>query len=281
MKKMHMIIRLATIAGFSVFVQSVSMGSPYAYLPKPYPQFDPHPYPTPWPPIAVPVGYDQLLSRGCAVTSSDPDPIVGRLSYVTDGQKERGDSAYLELGPGLQWIQIDLGGECEVHAVCIWRYNAWALGVYRDVICQISNDSECKSGVVTVFNNDYDNSVGFGVGKDLEYMESHFGRSFAVDAVKGRYVRCYSRGSTASEMNHYTEIEVFGKLFDATQKEKGSKPSPTILMSKENAEIYDALPEPPAGKTWLKIEYPRGSFLVKRQGASIVSKEPQEIRGEK
>ena len=31
------------------------------------------------------------------------------------------------------------------------------------------------------------------------------------EGVKGRYVRLYSKGNTANEMNHYTEVEVFGK----------------------------------------------------------------------
>ena len=28
--------------------------------------------------------------------------------------------------------------------------------------------------------------------------------------MKGRYVRCYSKGSTADDQNHYTEVEVYG-----------------------------------------------------------------------
>jgi hypothetical protein len=64
------------------------------------------------------------------------------------------------------------------------------------VIIQISNDSKFFEGVVTVFNNDYDNSAGLGKGQDKEYIESLYGKAFAVDAVKGRYVRCYSRGNT-------------------------------------------------------------------------------------
>jgi hypothetical protein len=31
-----------------------------------------------------------------------------------------------------------------------------------------------------------------------------------VKAVKGRYVRCYSKGSTYSALNRYTEVEVWG-----------------------------------------------------------------------
>ena len=159
-------------------------------------------------PIMVPVGCDVLLSRDCKITSSDPDPIIGELPYITDGDKEW--DAYVEIGPGTQWVQIDLEQEREIHAMCVWHYHGEPR-VYRDVICQISNDPDFIDGVVTVFNNDHDNSSKLGVGKDKEYIETHEGRPFAVNAVKGRYVRFYCRGNTTNEMNHYTEIEVYGK----------------------------------------------------------------------
>jgi hypothetical protein len=65
--------------------------------------------------------------------------------------------------------------------------------------------------VRTVFNNDNDNSSGLGIGKDKEYIETFQGRPFIVKGIKARYVRLYSNGSTSSEMNHYVEVEVYGK----------------------------------------------------------------------
>ena len=195
-----------------------------------YQELDSYPNYEPRPPILVPVGCDKLLSRGCKVTSSEDDkggPIIGKLEDITDGIKEcNHDVMYVELGPRPQWIQIDLGEEKEIHAICIWHYHclfssysSFRFGrIYRDVICQISNDPKFIDGVVTVFNNDHDNSTGIGVGKDLEYIESRFGRPFAVDAVKGRYVRCYSRGNTDNAMNHYLEVEVFGRHIERKQK---------------------------------------------------------------
>ena len=159
-------------------------------------------------PIFVPVGCEHLLSRDCEVTSSDPDPIIGELSYITDGDKEY--DAYVELAPGTQWVQVDLGEEREIYAACVWHFHGEPR-VYRDVVCQISNDPDFIDDVVTVFNNDHDNSSKLGAGKDKEYLESNHGRPFAVNAVKARYVRFYSRGNTTNEVNHYTEIEVYGK----------------------------------------------------------------------
>jgi len=164
----------------------------------------------PYDPIMVPVGCDKLLSLNCKVTSSDSDPIIGELAYITDGDKEHDAATYVELGPQTQWVQIDLGKEREIWGACIWHYHG-EVRVYRDVIVQISNDADFIDGVVTVFNNDHDNSSKQGVGKDKEYIETREGRPFSIDAVKGRYVRFYSRGNTSNEMNHYTEIEIYGK----------------------------------------------------------------------
>lgn len=163
-----------------------------------------------YPPIEVPAGCDKVLSKGCNVTSSDPEPLVGELSLITDGDKEHDAETYVEFGPGKQWVQIDLGKEHEIYAACVWHYHGEARA-YRDVICQISNDPDFVEGVATVFNNDHDDSSGLGGGREKEYVESNEGRPFAIDGVKGRYLRFYSNGNTSNEMNHYTEIEVYGK----------------------------------------------------------------------
>jgi hypothetical protein len=164
----------------------------------------------PYPALMVPAGCDKVLSLNCKVTSSDPEPIVGELSYITDGEKEYNFATVVELSHGVQWVQIDLGKACEIYGACVW-HNFFEPRVYRDVVCQISNDPDFIDGVVTVFNNDHDNSSKLGAGKDKEYIETNEGRPFPVNAVKGRYVRFYSRGNTSNEMNHYTEIEVYGK----------------------------------------------------------------------
>jgi hypothetical protein len=164
----------------------------------------------PRPAIEVPAGADQVLSRDCKVTSSDPEPIIGELAFITDGDKEHDSSTYVEIGPGTQWVQLDLGQAREIRAVCVWHYHGEPR-VYRDVVCQISNDPDFVDGVETVFNNDHDESSGLGAGKDLECIETYEGRPFAVNGVKGRYVRLYSKGNTSNEMNHYTEAEVYGR----------------------------------------------------------------------
>jgi hypothetical protein len=150
-----------------------------------------------------------LLSSEKAVTSSDWQPVIGELEFVTDGEKSGEDGYYVELGPSVQYVQIDLGQISALHAVLIWHYHSQAR-VYRDVIVQVSNDPDFVDGVNTVFNNDHDNSAGLGIGRDKEYIETNDGRLVDPRGIEGRYIRLYSRGNTSNEMNHYVEVEVYG-----------------------------------------------------------------------
>jgi hypothetical protein len=160
------------------------------------------------PPFMVPVG-TKLLSLKRPVTSSDSAPVIGELDMVTDGEKEGGDGYFIELGPGKQWVQIDLGASYALHAIVAWHYHSQAR-VYRDVVVQVCDNKDFVKGVQTIFNNDHDNSSGLGVGKDKEYIEVAEGKLFDPKGVKGRYVRMYSNGNTTNDLNHYVEIEVYG-----------------------------------------------------------------------
>jgi len=164
--------------------------------------------PTKTPRIDVPKGTVNLAA-GKKVTSSDDFPVIGNVTLVTDGKKDAGEGYYVELFDGLQFVQIDLGESASIYAIWIWHYYVLR-SVYLDVVVQISNDANFTSGVITVFNNDYDNSSKLGYGKDRPYVESNFGKLISVGGTKGRYVRLYSNGNTSTKMNHYTEVEVFG-----------------------------------------------------------------------
>jgi len=151
----------------------------------------------------------KLLSRGKKVTSSDSLPVIGELSFITDGDKTGIDGAYVELGPNTQWVQVDLGASAKIDAVAAWHFHSQAR-VYHDVVVQISDDPEFKKGVKTIFNNDDDNSSKLGKGGDKAYVETNHGRVLPAEGASGRYVRLYSNGNTSDELNHYCEIEVFG-----------------------------------------------------------------------
>ena len=159
-------------------------------------------------PFYVPKG-TVLLSTKKKVTSSEMNPVIGELDMVTDGEKSGADGYFIELGPEVQWVQIDLGASHPLTAILTWHYHSQAR-VYRDVIVQTSDDPAFKSGVTTIFNNDHDNSSKIGLGKDKEYIEVAEGKLFDSKGAKGRYVRLSSKGNTTNDLNHYVEVEVYG-----------------------------------------------------------------------
>ncbi len=167
------------------------------------------PAPEKAPEFLVPAG-TTLLSKGKKVTSSDDNPIIGTLDLITDGDKDAGEGYFVELLDGTQWVQIDLEKTADVSAIWVWHFHSQKRA-YSDVIIQVSDDATFKSGVTTIYNNDYDESSKLGKGADAPYVESRFGLLADGKGAKGRYVRLYSNGNTSNEMNHYIEVEVYGK----------------------------------------------------------------------
>ena len=157
----------------------------------------------------VPAGTTNLAA-GKNVTASDDMPIIGDISMIVDGDKEASDGSYVELAPFLQYVTIDLGEEANIYAVLLWHYHKQAI-VQFDVIVQVADDPDFVTNVKTIFNNDDDNSAGLGVGTDKNYVETYEGKLIDAKGVKGRYVRLYSNGNSSNELNHYIEVEVFGK----------------------------------------------------------------------
>ena len=161
------------------------------------------------PDLMVPAGTVNL-SKGKPVTASDSLPVIGELSLITDGDKAGDDGTYVEFGPGVQWVQIDLQAPAKIAAIVVWHFHSQARA-YHDVIAQVSDDPEFKKDVKTIFNNDDDNSAGLGKGSDPAYIETYEGRLIEAKGATGRYVRLYSNGNTSDELNHYVEVEVFGQ----------------------------------------------------------------------
>ena len=162
------------------------------------------------PPFLAPAGTTNV-ALGKPVSSSDPEPVIGELAMVTDGDKEAGEGSFVELGPLLQHVTIDLQAEHVIYGIRLWHYHQQPR-VYFDVIVQVANDPNFSAGVKTIFNNDMDDSagLGLGLGEGMHYVDTHFGELFDAKAVHGRYVRLYSRGNTTDDLNHYIEVEVYG-----------------------------------------------------------------------
>jgi hypothetical protein len=129
---------------------------------------------------------------------------------IVDGDKDGNEGSWVELGPGKQWVQIDLARD-----VNIYRRSHLALpfpGARVSRCCGAGlRRPTFKSGVTTIFNSDFHNELGLGAGKDMSYIETYQGKLIDAKGVKGRYVRLYSNGNTANKLNHYIEVEVWGK----------------------------------------------------------------------
>jgi len=144
-------------------------------------------------------------------TSSDPELLLGFPSQVTDGHRGNSFYEWVELCPGLQYVQIDLASSHRIYAILVWHgCNASGQDVHDDVIVQVADDRSFTRGVRTLFNNDHDNSAGFGVGADPAYFETAWGLFVEARGVPGRYVRVYSNDTLSDVPNHFAEVEVYG-----------------------------------------------------------------------
>jgi hypothetical protein len=160
-------------------------------------------------PFLAPAGVTNV-ARDTPVASSDDFPIIGELEQVTDGDKEGAEGSFVELGPGVQHVTVDLGATHEVYAILFWHFHKQARA-YLDVVVQVADDADFTKNVRTLFNNDHDNSAGLGAGKDLSYVETSEGKLVDAKGSLARFVRLYSNGNNANDLNHYVEVEVFAR----------------------------------------------------------------------
>jgi hypothetical protein len=161
-------------------------------------------------PFLAPEGVRNVARRK-PVVSSDRNPTIGELAMITDGDRSGEEGSYVELGPGKQHIAIDLGAPYEIYAILFWHYHN-SPRVYFDVVVQVADDPGFTRNVRTLFNNDHDNTSGFGAGTDMNYVETSEGRLVDAKGTIARYVRLQSNGNDANDLNHYVEVEVFGRL---------------------------------------------------------------------
>ena len=161
------------------------------------------------PPFLAPVGITNI-ALGKPVAGSDEEPIIGEVEMITDGDKEAADGSYVELGRFVQHVTIDLEAMHEIYAIVIWHFHKEPR-VYFDVVVQVADDPDFITNVRTLFNNDIDNSASLGVGKDKHYVDTNKGKLIDARGVRARYIRLYSNGNNFNDLNHYIEVEVYGK----------------------------------------------------------------------
>jgi len=167
-------------------------------------------------PFMAPPGVTNLALKKLVTCSIEEDDFIeGFADQITDGVKKSGNGDYVDLGPELQWAQVDLGGNHAVYCVVVWHFYRNPI-IYRDLVIQVSNDPEFKEGVTTLFNNDDDNSSGLGAGTDSAHLAAWWGevgdaRGPSNAGTHCRYVRVYTNGGCADESNRFVEIAVYGK----------------------------------------------------------------------
>jgi hypothetical protein len=165
----------------------------------------------PRPLMMVPAGLENIAKGPkVKITCSDKNVTADDLAKLTDGDKEASDQSVIFVHKGLQWVQMDFGSPQDIYAVVIWHAHNTAK-VYHDVVVQVADDADFIENVRTIFNNDSENTAGLGVGHDREYFETYEGKLINAKGVKARYIRFYSKGSTESALNEYTELEVYGR----------------------------------------------------------------------
>jgi hypothetical protein len=163
----------------------------------------------PRPPLMVPPGVSNLALKK-PVTTSDTNQVLENLVKITDGDKESSEEGTVLLRKGVQWVQVDLGAPSEIYAIVIWHAHDTPK-VYHAVVAQVADDPQFTQNVRTLFNNDQSNVDGLGAGTNREYFETNEGKLIEGKGTQARYVRLYSRGSTESRLNEYTEVEVYGR----------------------------------------------------------------------
>lgn len=163
----------------------------------------------PRPPFLAPAGTANVALHKLVI-SSDPNPLIGNLDMITDGNRAGVDGTFVELKAGVQTVTIDLESPHTIYAILVWHYLKEARS-YKGVAVQVADDPDFIANVRMVFNNDNDNSCGFGIGADRRYVETAEGKLIDAKGVEARYVRLASNGSDRTRGSHYVEVEIFGK----------------------------------------------------------------------
>lgn len=143
------------------------------------------------------------------------------------------------VGDGGIKYGIDLGANYNIKALSLTQffrqYGNSDIRRYRDVVIQISTTADFSSDVITVYNTDQDNSMGYGAGTDQPYYVFDTGYDIVLDTpVWGRYVRMINTGfytptQDYSPYSNVSELEVYVNEDAELEKE--------LSLSRDQVEI--------------------------------------------
>ena len=190
---------------------------------------------------------DNLALNKSAVISPPPSDFnIPRIGQANDGILDANNYANTAEDGNPSSLTIDLEAEKNINKVILWHYAEGNNRIYEDVIIQFSNDPEFKTGVVTVFNNDTDNSCGQGAGSDALYTENTEGTVFEFPAVKARCFRTWVNGfhTTSSQTKrpyaHWQEVEIYGAGEEVRASAAAENGKVSVVFEKELPESPDA-----------------------------------------
>ena len=144
------------------------------------------------------------------VNASDK-PVSGELEQLTDDIKTSGEFDFVG-GPA--WVQVDLEEAISIHAIVVWHHYKNA-DIFDDVIVCVSDDEDFSRNVITLYNNDHDNSSGIGMGVDSAYISSVWGniidaRDQSYTGTTARFIRVYTNRNVDGTVPRYLEIAAYG-----------------------------------------------------------------------
>ena len=87
----------------------------------------------PRPAFLAPRGTENI-ALGKMVYSSDDFPVIGEIEMITDGDKNAAEGSFVEFGPFLQDLTIDLDGNYKIFAIIFWHYHIngfWLFYLWR------------------------------------------------------------------------------------------------------------------------------------------------------
>ena len=105
------------------------------------------------PDFMVPAGTVNL-AKGKKVTASDSNPMSERWIWLPMETRPATKAPGSNSGRASNGCRSIWRRAANIYAVLIWHFHSQAR-VYRDVVAQVSDDPTFKSGVTTIFNNDF------------------------------------------------------------------------------------------------------------------------------
>lgn len=188
-----------------------------------------------------------------AVTNPDASRA---LTVATDGSNADANAHCIfgnDAKEAGSYMQIDLGSDCEITGVSLWRY--WTDSrTYNATALVVASKPDFSDAQVLYYSGDSD---VFGLGKDPKdslYAETSAGKRLfdaanSTAAMTARYVRLYGsgvKGTGTSKENHVVELQVFGTVKQNDPYDLNGKNGLLSLIARaetaqKNADSYESV----------------------------------------